>query len=341
MNLIRTLVGLLLILALAAVATDALAQDGTGETRARINARPLQDGRIEFSFQLEADSPDLMEEEQSSSTITWGERVLPRGRNFPAEPTIDSWLSSVPPIQVGEVETRIRARRLDDGRTEFALQQKSDGENWGENILPSGRFLSAAHRTSHIDRWLSSSVVSLSTEIVIPEVVVPAGVPIVAEAVLAHADLDGWTFNGNEPSFYYGVRQDPLDDSYETWVVKVTKTDDDLYETLRLQVSCYGGLFEIVFWEDGLPYQSSDRRVQVSYRFDSGEVTTASWNHYSHSEDGFYPSDPLSFAEQMARSDKLVIRATFFSQTITATFTGVSQMFRTRVQPNIEYCGHY
>ncbi len=151
MKLIRGLIGVVAILALAAVAAETLAQSATGETRARINARPLEDGRIEFAFQLESQADDLMEEELDTST-EWGERLLPRGRNFPSDPSIGTWLSSRPSILVGEVETRIRARRHEDGRTEFALQQKLDGENWGENILPSGRFLSADHRTSHIDR---------------------------------------------------------------------------------------------------------------------------------------------------------------------------------------------
>ena len=242
---------------------------------------------------------------------------------------------------MGEVETRIRARRLEDGRTEFALQQKTDGENWGENILPSGRYLSASHRISHIDRWLNSSVVTLSTVIVIPPVVVPAGVPIVAEAVLARAELDGWTYNGSEPSFYYGVQQDPLDDTYFTWIVKVAQTDDDLYDTMRIQVSCRAGTFEVLFWENGLPYQPSDRRISVSYRIDSNDAITESWNHYSGNEDSFYPPDASEFADKMQSANRLVIRASFFSQTLTATFTGVNQMFNTKVQPNIEYCGHY
>ncbi|MYF22776.1 MAG: hypothetical protein F4209_08510 [Chloroflexi bacterium] len=321
---------------------------------ARISARPLSDGRIEFALQVQelrcsdssGEEDALGEDSLAADDCTafgtvWGERILPRGRNFPAEPEVGTWLSSRPPVLVGEVETRIRARRLDNGNTEFAIQQRLDGENWGDNIPPSSRFIFPSHRTTHIDRWLNSSTVTISKVIVIPVVEVPAGVPIVAEATLAWAELDGWTYNGSEPSFYYGVRQDPLDDSYDTWVVKVAKTDDDLYDTLRLQVSCYGGSFEVVFWEEGLPYQSSDRRVRVSYRFDDGEVTTGNWNHYSGSEDGFYPADFETFSESMKSSDKLVVRATFYSQTVTATFTGVSQMFRTRVQPNIEYCGHY
>ena len=176
---------------------------------------------------------------------------------------------------------------------------------------------------------------------VIPPVEVPAGVPIVAEAILERAELDGWTFNGSEPSFYYGVLQDPLDDTYLTWIVRVAQTDDDLYDTMRIQVSCRAGSFEISFWEDGLPYQRSDRRVQVSYRFDSNDAVTESWSHYRSSDVGFYPPDASEFAEKMRNANRLVVRAQFSSQTLTAAFTGVNQMFNTRVQPNIEYCGHY
>lgn len=188
---------------------------------------------------------------------------------------------------------------------------------------------------------MNSTVVRLSTVIVIPEVVVPPGVPVVAEAVLERAELDGWTYNGSEPSFYYGVEQDPLDDAFFTYVVKVSKTDDDLYDTMRIQVSCRSGVFEVLFWELSLPYQPSDRRVQVSYRFDSDDAATESWHHYSGNDDGFYPPDAVAFAEKMQDSQRLVIRARFHSHTLTATFSNVNQMFRTRVQPNIEYCGHY
>ena len=344
MKLIRGLIGVVAILALAAVAAETLAQSATGEIRARINARPLEDGRIEFAFQLESQADDLMEEELDTPT-GWGERLLPRGRNFPSDPSIGTWLSSRPSILVGEVETRIRARRHEDGRTEFALQQKLDGENWGENILPSGRFLSADHRTSHIDRWLNSSAVVLSTVIVIPEVVVPSGVPIVAEAVLERADLDGWSYNGNEPSFYYGVDQDPLDDQYRTWIVKRSPTDNDVYDTLRLQVYCYSGRFGVTFWEENLPYVSSNRygnrSVQVRFRFDDDEAKAETWSFISANEDEFYPPDSAAFARAMMRSTKLVVRASFSGYSITATFTGVNQMFRTSVQPNIEFCGHY
>ena len=65
-------------------------------------------------------------------------------------------------VTSGETEVRITAQRLDDGRTEFGLQQRVDGE-WGERLLPSGRFFPARVTPG---RWLNSTplVVSVTIE---------------------------------------------------------------------------------------------------------------------------------------------------------------------------------
>ena len=60
----------------------------------------------------------------------------------------------------GDAEVRISARRLDDGRTEFALQQRTDGD-WAERILPSSRYFPANPSS---DRWLNSSPLTVETE---------------------------------------------------------------------------------------------------------------------------------------------------------------------------------
>ena len=52
----------------------------------------------------------------------------------------------------GGTEVRITAMRLDDGRIEFALQER-EGEGWGERILPRARFFP----TTSSGRWLNSS----------------------------------------------------------------------------------------------------------------------------------------------------------------------------------------
>ena len=50
-------------------------------------------------------------------------------------------------------EVRITARQLEDGRVEFALQQRVDGE-WGERILPLSRYFPA---DAQVGRWLNPS----------------------------------------------------------------------------------------------------------------------------------------------------------------------------------------
>ena len=71
-------------------------------------------------------------------------------------------LAVVQAVTSGETEVRISAQRLDDGRTEFALQQRVDGE-WGERLLPSSRFFPARVTPG---RWLNSTplVVSVTIE---------------------------------------------------------------------------------------------------------------------------------------------------------------------------------
>ena len=62
-----------------------------------------------------------------------------------------------------EKEVRIAAQRLNDGRVEFALQQRIGGE-WSDRIKPSGRYLPVNAPT---DRWLRSTPVTLA--VAVPE----------------------------------------------------------------------------------------------------------------------------------------------------------------------------
>ena len=58
----------------------------------------------------------------------------------------------------GELEVRIAARRLADGRTEFALQQR-EGASWSDRILPSARFLPAE---PPVGQWLVSTPIAIA-----------------------------------------------------------------------------------------------------------------------------------------------------------------------------------
>ena len=97
----------------------------------------------------------------------------PRARFLPAKPPLDRWLVSTPVtiaaqamLQTetggetgGEIEVRITAQRLQDGRTEFAIQQR-EGDGWSDRIAPRARFLPAE---PPVDRWLVSTPVPIAT----------------------------------------------------------------------------------------------------------------------------------------------------------------------------------
>ena len=118
-------------------ADPASAQTGTSDVR--IVARRLADGRVEFGLQQRLSG-------------SWGERMLPDRRFFPADATVGRWLTSSP-LDIPAAEIRIAARRLRDGRVEFGLQQRLSG-SWGERMLPDRRFFPAG---ATVGRWLTSS----------------------------------------------------------------------------------------------------------------------------------------------------------------------------------------
>ena len=57
-----------------------------------------------------------------------------------------------------ESQIRVVARRIADGRTEFAVQLRRVGAEWGERVLPDRRYFPAEAAE---DRWLRSSPVSV------------------------------------------------------------------------------------------------------------------------------------------------------------------------------------
>ena len=139
-------IGLLMALAALAAGTLALAPAPTeaqgSEIEVRIAAIRLSDGRIEFALQPRAGSG-------------WGERILPSRRYLPVA-SRDRWLASSAVVADG-VEVRIAARRLADGRVEFALQSRA-GSGWGERVLPSRRYFPVSSQ----GRWLSSSPIAVA-----------------------------------------------------------------------------------------------------------------------------------------------------------------------------------
>ena len=159
-----------LAVAVAAGATAAVSSAASGQQAAsgdqavvalRIVARKLENGRIEFGLQ------------QRQTDDSWGDRQLPGRRFFPTTAEVGRWLSSSTltvggsgtvgaAAGIGEADVRIIARRLENGRVEFGLQQRRD-DSWGDRLLPRRRFFPT---TAEVGRWLSSSAVTVSPETV-------------------------------------------------------------------------------------------------------------------------------------------------------------------------------
>ena len=148
----KTLLLTLALLALAVAAfvaiiaadfTTAQAQNDD-ETSGRIVARRLDDGRVEFGWRP-----------------TGGARVSPEKRYFPASINHNRWLRSSPVEVDGSAIGRINARRLSDGRIEFAFTPTG-----GQRILPPTRYFPTNAR---VGRWLRSTQIEVPIHQVGPD----------------------------------------------------------------------------------------------------------------------------------------------------------------------------
>ena len=136
----------------------------------------------------------------------------------------------------GEAEVRITARQLEDGRVEFALQQRVDGE-WGERQLPRSRFFPA---DAQVGRWLNSSAVNVEARTALP--------------ALSRGDSGRWRSEVARP-LWDGTQNATLSlysDSYEH-EIKATCTDGSLsvrvYDNDRaVSLSADGGSTALIKW---------------------------------------------------------------------------------------------
>ena len=158
------------------------AQAPDAEAEVRITARRLADGRTEFALQ------------ERAAGGTWGERRLPRARFFPVSPAVGRWLSSSAlTIEVSalarhsaeSVEVRIVARRLADGRTEFALQERAAGDSWGERRLPRSRLFPA---NPPVGLWLSSWPLTVGAAGTVPVAADPPTIPEITTIQVSPGD---------------------------------------------------------------------------------------------------------------------------------------------------------
>ncbi len=150
------IVGFLTFVGTAAVSSVAAAQETAGQDEVRIVARLLANGKVEFGLQ------------QRQADDSWGNRRLPRVRLFPTGARVGRWLSSSPlTVEIAaadaaarDVEVRIVARLLANGKVEFGLQQRQADDSWGNRRLPRVRLFPTGAR---VGRWLSSSPLTLTS----------------------------------------------------------------------------------------------------------------------------------------------------------------------------------
>ncbi len=221
---------LLVSLAAAAVvtvgATDAVsAQDSA--TEVRITARRLADGRVEFGLQ------------QRQTDDSWGERLLPTRRFFPADAEPGRWHSSSSPGPAVP-NTRIVARMLTDGRVEFGLQQRRSDNTWGERLLPDRRNFPT---DAEPGRWLVSASLHLTTR---------------SSAETAETAIDPLgLIAGFDFTSAYGIGED----IWEVWLCD-TPSGDTFSEDpdVRLNPANYAGAFtqrvtDWFDWQSGGAYE--------------------------------------------------------------------------------------
>lgn len=154
--------------------------DGSDEVR--IVARRLSSGRIEFGLQ------------QRTAPDAWGERILPTQRFFPADATVDRWLRSSPLTvsvtgttagQATDVVVRIVARKIADGRVEFALRKRTSGHTYSGPPLPRSRFFPT---TAAVGRWLQSTPISVISTQPSAQTGTTAATPATLSAIAAGED---------------------------------------------------------------------------------------------------------------------------------------------------------
>lgn len=187
----RHLVAFAVLLALVAGAVQTLpaVAQSTDEVEVRIAAQRLADGRTEFALQ------------QRDSSGGWSDRILPRGRYFPAATQSDRWLNSTPLTLGDGLTVRITARRVANGRIEFALQQRDADDAWGGRMLPRSRFFPSRATAEH---WLSSTPLSLAST----SLPAAPSAPVIAAGYLDPENRERGHFSASRSTVASGIRTD-------------------------------------------------------------------------------------------------------------------------------------
>ncbi len=228
--------------ALAAVLVGVPAAGGAAQEHdaaghdVRITARRVAGERVEFGLQ------------QRDADGAWGGRVLPDRRFFALDTAVGRWLVSSPlSLSGGAPEARITARRVADGRVEFALQHRPpvdedelarDAEQrrsyesrvggeladppvpqWQPQLLPTQRFFPPATAAG---RWL------VSTPLQLPDVSDWGVVPWDADFYAGYIESYYFTVACGFYEGEYGQCHDPADtETFDRFIADLYQCEID------------------------------------------------------------------------------------------------------------------
>ena len=234
-------------------------------------------------------------------------------------------------------EVRITAQRLEDGRTEFALQQRT-GDTWSDRILPSGRYFPA---DAEAGRWLNSTPIHVGSAEFQPIVINATGYPG-SDTLLGELWFRSWQLDDG----VYTACKHPEDIFY---------IGSD-YRTIGIRISCWAGAQFLALTIGGTFYESERFTTQdgittdVTYRFSGpyDEVTEA-WRVAVTSDYRWLlvPVDQFETFMSRIRENRTldvsfdIPRSSWSADRLSETFRELGRLLTTYVQPNIERCGEY
>ena len=239
----------------------------------------------------------------------------------------------------GEAEVRITARRLADGRTEFALQQRVDGQ-WGERMVPAQRFFPA---TVNHERWLNSTPLTVSvegdelTEDPSQKQAAPASTYTPTRIALSGDDNNNliWSADDSPSGFrsFVGVRGNTSDPLYDEAFVYFNCDHDDPDARVIAWVRIFWAVRGDVNWASGF-----DRNRSASARF--GTTYNSEFKSYGSVVTSgavfLYDDNLLQLGKE--RRWLTVLIPDWRGDLISASFD-LKGAFSTPVQPNLDNCG--
>lgn len=231
-------------------------------------------------------------------------------------------------------EVRITARQAEDGRIEFAFQQRVDGE-WGERILPASRFFPA--NVGH-NRWLNSSPLTITTE--------PEQSVVQRNGYTPQRVGEG---RNDDDSLFWNV----LDTAsgLQSFLGVIGTTNDGLYDKAVVYISCLHDAPEPAitmqvrhFWAigDRVDLASDYNRDEFAgYRFGTTYDSTAVTGN---TDDGLVSVSDVGVwlrgdnLLQVAKTKRwLQVASYIFGSPVTATFD-MNGAWNTPVQRNLDNC---